>query len=219
MADESANAEAASTEPAKAADLTAVAATRARILGAYKEMLRYQYYGTLSIVGAMVVVLVPGFISDTLSPPLLLLVVLAGMLGAFFSALTRLYHVDDAGTALITPMVGELGGKYMFMYASVPSVIGAIAALVMYMLFVSGLVQGDLFPSIACMDEKGCKSISGLMKHYWPEEPTDYGKALVWSFIAGFSERFVPDLLQSLVKKEAVKEKAITDKNDGKGQG
>jgi len=201
MADEAAN-----TDAAKAADIAVATATRQRILSAYKEMLRCQYYGTLGIVGAMVVVLVPGFLCPKLSPPLLLLVLLAGMLGAFFSALTRLYHVDDAGTALITPTIGELGGKYMFMYASVPSVIGAIAAIVLYMLFVSGLVQGDLFPSIACSEENGCKSISGLMQHYWPKEPTDYGKALVWSFIAGFSERFVPDLLQTLVKKEDKKD-------------
>jgi hypothetical protein len=183
----------------------AATATRQRILSAYREMLRCQFYGTVAIVVVTAVVLVPGFISNKLSPPLLLLVVLAGMLGAFFSALTRLYHVDEAGAALITPTVGELGGKYMFMYATVPSVIGAIAAVVLYVLFVSGLVAGDLFPSFACTKKDSCQSMSDLMQMYWPKQPTDYGKALVWSFIAGFSERFVPDLLQSLVKNEAKK--------------
>jgi len=193
------------TDGTKTIDVTETAATRARILAAYKEMLRCQYYGTLGIVGVVVLALVPGFVTEKLSPPMLLLVVLAGMLGAFFSALTRLYHVDDAGAALITPTIGELGGTYMFMYASVPSVIGAIAATVLYIMFVSGLVQGDLFPHFECQTEGACKSVSGLMQHYWPDTPHDYGKALVWSFIAGFSERFVPDLLQSLVAKEQAK--------------
>ncbi len=195
------------TKPAAATPAVdaAAAETRQRILGAYKEMLRFQFYGTVGIVVLTIVILVPGFITEKLSPPLLVLVVLAGMLGAFFSALTRLYHVDDAGAALITPTIGELGGKYMFMYASVPSVIGAIAAVVLYLVFVSDLVGGDMFPSIECTTADGCKSISGLMQHYWPESPSDYGKALVWSFIAGFSERFVPDLLQSLVKNEEKK--------------
>ncbi len=194
------------SEPVKpkpaAIDQAAAERTKARILGAYKEMLQCQFFGTVGLIVVMVAILIPGYLSEDWSPPLLLLVMLAGMLGAFFSALTRLYHVDEASTALITPTVGSLGGWYMAMYASVPPVIGAVAAVVLYMLFVSGLVQGDLFPDIDCVKDATCETISQLMKNYWPVEPTDYGKALVWSFVAGFSERFVPDLLQGLVKKE-----------------
>jgi len=40
------------------------------------------------------------------------------------------------------------------------------------------------------------------MRFYVPAGPQDVGKALVWAFIAGFSERLVPDLLQGLVVKE-----------------
>ncbi len=194
--------EAAKLKPVRNAGVTA--GLDPRILGAYKRMLISQFIGTFGLVVVLALILGVGFWSAW-SPPLLLLVVLAGMLGAFFSALTRLYHVDQAGAALITPTLQGLGGWYMAMYSSVPPVIGAIAALVLYMLFVSGLVQGDLFPEIDCVKEAVCDNISNLMKNYWPVEPSDYGKALVWSFIAGFSERFVPDLLQTLVKKEEKK--------------
>ena len=196
--------EAAKLKPAK----NGVTGDEAKIIGAYKEMLRAQFFGTVGLMIAIIVILVVGYLSTDKSPPLLLLVMLAGMLGAYFSALTRLYRVDEAGAALITPTVKALGGWYMAMYAAVPAIVGAIAAVVLYLLFVSELVQSDLFPSIECISGKSCKSISELMQNYWPVEPSDYGKALVWAFIAGFSERFVPDLLQSLVKKEETKRKA-----------
>jgi hypothetical protein len=46
------------------------------------------------------------------------------------------------------------------------------------------------------------------MNNYWPSKPEDYGKALVWAFAAGFSERLVPDVLQGLVSKQAKAEGA-----------
>ena len=196
--------EAAKLKPARNA---VVSGADPRIIGAYKRMLISQFIGTVGLVAVLALILLAGFVSPNWSPPLLLLVVLAGMLGAFFSALTRLYHVDQAGAALITPTLQGLGGWYMIIYATVPPVIGAIAALVLYMLFVSGLVQGDLFPEIDCVKGTKCDNIANLMKNYWPVEPSDYGKALVWSFVAGFSERFVPDLLQTLVKKDEKKAK------------
>ena len=48
-----------------------------------------------------------------------------------------------------------------------------------------------------------------MMHSYLPIKPEDFGKALVWSFIAGFSERLVPDLLQSLVAKQGKGEEVI----------
>lgn len=196
--------EAAKLKPAK----NGVTGDETKIIGAYKEMLKAQFFGTVGLMIAIIAILLIGYFSTDKSPPLLLLVMLAGMLGAYFSALTRLYRVDEAGAALITPTVRALGGWYMAMYSAVPPIVGAIAAVVLYLLFVSDLVKGDMFPNIECVGSEYCRSISELMKNYWPETPSDYGKALVWSFIAGFSERFVPDLLQSLVKKEEKKGKA-----------
>ena len=124
------------------------------------------------------------------------------MLGALFSALMRLYRVDQASLALITPTVQELGGGYLAMYSFVPPLVGAIAAVVLYLIFVAGLMSGSLFPAISCVAGKTCSNVTELMQNYWPTGPQDYGKALVWAFIAGFSERLVPDLLQGLVTKE-----------------
>ena len=53
------------TKPAAATPAVdaAAAETRQRILGAYKEMLRFQFYGTVGIVVLTIVIQVPGFIT------------------------------------------------------------------------------------------------------------------------------------------------------------
>ena len=88
------------------------------------------------------------------------------------------------------------------MYSLVPPVIGAIAAVVLYLVFIGKLLEGALFPSISCVQEQVCASLMDIMNYYWPSKPEDYGKVLVWSFAAGFSERLVPDVMQGLVTKE-----------------
>jgi hypothetical protein len=173
-----------------------------RILAAYKKMLGWQFGGTVLLAGGTAVVLIVCYVYGRVSPPLLVLVMLAGMIGAFFSALMRLYSVDQASIALISPTVQQLGGPYLMMYSLVPPVIGAIAAVVLYLVFIGKLLEGALFPSISCVPDQVCASLMDIMNYYWPTKPEDYGKALVWSFAAGFSERLVPDMLQGLVSKQ-----------------
>jgi hypothetical protein len=175
---------------------------RVRVLIAYKHMLTYQFTGTVVLAGFITVALWLSYRKSSDPLPLLVLVMLAGMIGALFSALTRLYNVDQARLALITPTVRDLGGRYMIMYSFVPPVIGAIAAVVLYLIFIGQLIRGGMFPDISCRPNMSCASLSDLMANYWPTNPQDYGKALVWAFAAGFSERLVPDLLQGLVSKQ-----------------
>jgi hypothetical protein len=165
-------------------------------------MLAYQFGGTLALTLGTIIVLIACSVLGAITPPLLFFIILAGMIGAFFSALTRLYQVDQASIALITPTVQALGGGYLMMYSFVPPLVGAIAAVVLYLIFTGGLMSGSLFPEIGCLQDKDCSSITLMMQNYVPKGPADIGKALVWAFIAGFSERLVPDLLQGLVTKE-----------------
>lgn len=66
--------------------------------------------------------------------------------------------------------------------------LGAVFALVLMFTFIGGLVQGSLFPRIQA-DSWTTLAI----------RVPDWCKLLVWAFIAGFSERFVPDLLDNLM--------------------
>lgn len=172
-----------------------------RLLEAYKRMLAYQFGGTLVLVFVLAIGLLASYkIADNWNPPVLVVVTLSGMLGAFFSALTRLYNAEQLPLALISETVMELKGLHLMIYSFVPAVVGAIASVVIYVGFVSGLIDGGLFPKMVCKaGVEKCTSFVEVLNDYGPEKAADYGKALIWAFIAGFSERLVPDMLQSIV--------------------
>src|SRR4051794_40194691 len=74
-----------------------------------------------------------------------------GVLGALFSSLMRLYNYDDLPRALIGEGLG-LTHLSLIVYALVPLIVGAIAATALYLAFMSGLLQGDLFPKFECVN-------------------------------------------------------------------
>jgi hypothetical protein len=123
----------------------------------------------------------------------------AGLLGAFVSALRRLYEFRDIFPFKITQ--GLLGSidTYLVIYSLIPPIVGGIAAVALYVLFSAGLIEGDLFAEFHCVTGEGKCNVFGEYVSSWqPATASDYGKVLVWGFIAGFSERLVPDMLNRL---------------------
>ncbi len=186
---------------------------RQKLLAAYKRMLAYQFFGTLLLGIVFVIVLVVSWFNvkanATWQPPILIVATLAGILGALFSALTRLYRVDQLPLALMSDTVLGLERIHLMVYSIVPPIVGALAAVVVYMLFVSGLVDGGAFPKLVCKAaNKTCSDLVQVLNDYGPEKAADYGKALIWTFAAGFTERLVPDMLQAVLarmQRESVK--------------
>lgn len=190
---------------------------RPQILAAYKQMLLSLFVATLLIGGAVTAIILvfykwgaSGDSAGAKDPPLMIILVLAGALGAFFSALIRLYNFADLPKALVDPSLRQLRSGYLMIYSLVPPVIGAIAATVLYITFAAGLLQGALFPTFACklVDGAGqlqpiehCNTFGDTISAFGPKGAADYAKALVWAFIAGFAERLVPDALQSFAAK------------------
>jgi hypothetical protein len=184
----------------RAATRPEITAVKPEILEVYKQMLSYQLGGTVVLVLLMSLALLTSYAVAKYQPPLLLLVMFAGMLGAFFSALIRLYKIEELSIALISPTISRLGGRYLFMYSFVPPIVGAIGAIVVYIAFAGDLLQGGLFPKIVCKVPGRCGELAEIVNNYGPEEAKDYAKALMWAFIAGFSERLVPDTLQTFAR-------------------
>jgi len=84
------------------------------------------------------------------------------------------------------------------MYVSM--VIAGILAFVAYGLFLSGLVQGSLFPAFENTTQP-YGGLGAMLLGLAPKTNIDAAKAILWGFIAGFSERFVPNIIDSIIVK------------------
>lgn len=109
----------------------------------------------------------------------LVIVVCSGFLGASFSILLRVK------TKLTDSSIEDLRVLDNIHYIALRPVIGVGAALILFFLVQSGLLGGSLFPALPLQDA------THFVAHY-----ADISKMIVWSFIAGFSEYFVPSLLK-----------------------
>jgi hypothetical protein len=91
-----------------------------------------------------------------------------------------------------------------------PAIDGAIFAFVLYMLVRAGLLAGDVFPKFSSEDNKNGLVLLDFLRQGRPEAASDYAKLIVWSFIAGFAERFVPDTLSRFINKRETESKRST---------
>ena len=137
---------------------------------------------------------------------ILMLVVLAGALGAFVSALRRLYALENIFPTYRFRDLLRKARLYVIIYSLIPPLIGAIAAAVLYVFFAAEFVTSPLFPKFVCeLEGLGCLKFKEFIDHWKPATAADYAKAAVWGFVAGFSERVVPDILNKLAESSEVK--------------
>jgi hypothetical protein len=135
---------------------------------------------------------------------ILLLVFCAGSVGAVINNYYRLAKLSEVDKVALEALDGAV--FTMQIYVSV--LISGVLALVMYGLFLSGLLQGDLFPKFK-NTAQDFESVFQLLRVVIPNQNIDTAKAIVWAFIAGFSERLVPNVLDRLVNQAS----ALRDPN------
>ena len=151
-----------------------VKAVSARLLWAFLALI-----GTLAAIFAILI--------TTHYIATLPVVLIFGALGAFVSLQRRLKHLSDDDLALM---------RASLTYVWLAPVAGALLAGVLYLLFIGQIVHGPLFPAFNT-DTEAIKNAKGFVKLFAIESPTpsDYAKLLFWSFVAGFSEKFVTDVI------------------------
>ena len=70
----------------------------------------------------------------------------------------------------------------------------------LYIGFLSNIVEGPLFPKFAAPSFSqpipSTDDIRAFFSKAYPATGADLAKLLFWSFIAGFSERFVPQIIE-----------------------
>jgi hypothetical protein len=143
------------------------------------------------------IILVFGFKGETLLATIPL-VALMGSLGGFLSLQRRIEKVPTDRDPLLT-MLELQNGRFTVALAPL---LGAIFAIVLFLMFLGGLLQGSVFPDEFSF---GQWKIGDAIV---PAALSNFGKLLLWSFIAGFAEKFVPDTLDSIASKGSQSAKA-----------
>ena len=113
-----------------------------------------------------------------------------GLVGGFVSIQQRLKKFGDEELELLS--------KSWFQILLIP-VYGGIFALLLYVGFLSNIVESQFFPRFAVPDFSTpiplTEDIKNFFSKTYPTTGADLAKLLFWSFIAGFSERFVPQII------------------------
>ena len=112
-----------------------------------------------------------------------LIVIASGLIGGFVGLQRRLKDLTISDLPLIADS---------WVYTWLSPLVGAVLALLLYVLFLSELLSGQLFPHFVG-DANAIGFASIFQQH--GESYKDYAKLVFWCFVAGFSERFVTDII------------------------
>ena len=129
---------------------------------------------------------------NTFFPFGLFIAMVTGLLGATFFMLIQLQGRISEG--------GLTDARDMWTYRMIflRCFVGIGAASILYFFFKSGLLDGSLWPDLHEMgfdsvSPKGIKASKTDVTFYVPNQ--SFALLVVWSFIAGYSQTLVPDLL------------------------
>jgi len=118
-----------------------------------------------------------------------------GLLGGFVSIQQRLKKIGDEELDLLS--------QSWFQILLIP-VYGGIFAGVLYVAFLSNIVEGPLFPKFVgppfSQPIPTTSDLRAFFSQTYPASGADLAKFIFWSFVAGFSERFVPQIIETSQK-------------------
>jgi len=169
--------------------LLAVTACRERL-----RKRRLAYLATAGLIGLGALIFLGAFLHHLHLQEWiwLVLVPLVGALGGLISSQRRVQSIPSVGESLTDMTNLHFFGRSL----AASAMSGAIFAAILCLLFASGLLKGGLFPTVD-------------LNVRLPMDPNvhmpsgNLARLLIWCFIAGFAEQFVPDTLDRLVSKSA----------------
>lgn len=120
------------------------------------------------------------------------IIVLSGMSGGLISTVRRIQAAKFGNNADIDLTQMSQGKTSIY----VSPVLGAAFALVLFFLFAGSFLKGSMFPDVSFE----MFSVKGLDQYRIALSNGSIARLVIWSFIAGFAESFVPDSLQRIVQ-------------------
>ena len=135
--------------------------------------------------------------------------IILGLLGGYVSCFLRIYQMPaGADTNLAVQSL-----RYYSANLIAKPLLGALFAVVLYLLFMSHLMTSPLFPAISIGAADTPISFQDYFFGTVMATSVEFAKLLVWCFIAGFAERLVPDIVGRLTTK-AISDAAKKSGND-----
>jgi hypothetical protein len=120
-----------------------------------------------------------------------------GIIGGFVSIQQRLNKIGNEELTLLSESWTSI--------LLIP-IYGGIFSLILYILFLSSLIQSSLFPEFYIpafsTPQVTVNDIQKFLTECYPKTGPDLAKLIFWSFVAGFSERYVPQIIQTLTSKK-----------------
>lgn len=123
------------------------------------------------------------------------LIFIAGTVGGVVNSFRRIQKLSMSHARKTNPMTGWLVTIQIY----VSPFVGGVFAIVLYLVFMSGLVKGALFPEFQSANET-FTTFRAFAALTMPAQNADMAKAVVWAFIAGFSEGLVPNFISKITK-------------------
>lgn len=152
----------------------------------------FYWVGTLTLVPFLIVLL--AFLRDDPANWIgnihILLALYFGLIGAFLSRIIAFQ------SSLDTIDFDLIDRDFSGWSLTIRLLTGVMGALVMYLLIRSGLLGGSIFPSKNFAEGLWQSVQADVSKYALPG--IDFAKLVVWSIVAGFSERLIPDQLARL---------------------
>lgn len=118
-----------------------------------------------------------------------------GFLGAYLSRLIAFQN-----TAVMLSL-DDLENGYSWHFLMVRLLVGGLSSVILYFVISGHLIGGELFPAPVAGATGGFGELwttypAALVPYEAPS--ANFAKLIVWCFLAGFSERFLPDSLSAL---------------------
>jgi hypothetical protein len=151
----------------------------------------------LLALGALMATLIPGalltyWFGAVIVGAVPMMTLLVGALGGFVGLQKRLGQLANEDLALLSKS---------WVYTFLSPLVGGILALLTYVLFISGLLSGDLFPKFVADKDVTADGIEVLFAIQG--QAADYAKLIFWCFLSGYSERFATDILSQFESQES----------------
>lgn len=149
----------------------------------------------VAIAASVVIFLFLYLVTDTVNLHFLVMIFLSGAAGGVTNTYERMKNVPAKVNAFRDPTINTVAIIQVY----VSPLIAGVFGLVLYSLFLTNMLGGTLFPTFDGMDAQ-YHGVIDLFNQVHPAEQIDAAKSLVWSFVAGFSERFVPNIIDKLAR-------------------